>query len=86
MNLLYLHKSFHVFDTTDEDKIIGGVYMFEDLEESHRTQVDEHMIPDFTIVMIVNGEILETQSTYYTKEEIIEYFNTNYTKEQLKEL
>lgn len=86
MNLLYLHKAYHVFDTEDPDKTIGGVYIFEDLEESHRTQVDDAMLPDFVIVMIVNGDILETQSNYYTKEEIIEYFNNNYTKEQLIEL
>lgn len=86
LDLLFLEKKFDVIDYIDNETVVGGIFMFENLNKEHGEYIDNEYIPDYILIMIAHGEVQQAKSGKIDEKIIIDYFTTTYTKEQLIEL
>lgn len=86
INLLFLEKKHDIINTNNNNEIVGGIFIFENLNKEHGEIINDEFIPDLIFVMFINGEIDQILSYKIPNDKIIEYFKTTYTKEQILEL
>lgn len=86
LQLLFLEKKYDVIDYLDNETVVGGVFMFENLNKEHGGYIDDEYFPDYVLIMVAHGEVQQAKSGKIDEKTIIDYFTTTYTKEQLIEL
>ena len=86
LELLFLEKKFDVIDYVDNETVVGGIFMFENLNKEHGEYIGEEYIPDYILIMVAHGEVQQAKSGMIDEKIIIDYFSKTYTKEQLIEL